>query len=274
MTYHSDDDDADDRHPLDAAVAQAQRRKEQSATGEPEAGGRTKDATQHEQQQQQQDRTGSKLKRAAEGAQQEEQEEEDQAEAPGGAEPQKKKRKKKKRRKDGDGDNDGGTVEGSAGAEQLLQTPAAAAPAPAAEARQRAPESAPGRLEALVQQLASAGGLQFVDDSADIVQSFELRRILRPPRYWEEDAGLPEPSTKRCFNCGQVWCLQGWRLGGVARVPCPHARVGCLCARTHAQMGHFASTCTNATRDKPCHLCAQLGHEGWCCPNRECATSV
>lgn len=32
--------------------------------------------------------------------------------------------------------------------------------------------------------------------------------------------------------------------------------------------------CTNATRQRPCHLCAQLGHEGRDCPNRESLLSL
>uniref|UniRef100_A0A7S0VKP6 CCHC-type domain-containing protein n=1 Tax=Polytomella parva TaxID=51329 RepID=A0A7S0VKP6_9CHLO len=78
-------------------------------------------------------------------------------------------------------------------------------------------------------------GVVLVDDTSDIVRDFDLKRLLRQPRYFDD---VIDDVSARCFNCGKP--------------------------------GHTARICTNEAREKPCYSCAQFGHEGKDCPNKLC----
>jgi hypothetical protein len=99
-------------------------------------------------------------------------------------------------------------------------------PAPAAITRSQPPPKA-----------GAVVGVLVVEDAQEIVRDFEVAKLLRNPRYFDEFAEAPTAKAFRCFHCGQV--------------------------------GHAARDCTNQARVKPCYLCAQFGHDGRECPNSE-----
>lgn len=81
-------------------------------------------------------------------------------------------------------------------------------------------------------------GVVVVEDAQEIVRDFEVAKLLRNPRYFDDFAEAPTAKAFRCFHCGQV--------------------------------GHAARDCTNQARVKPCYLCAHFGHDGRDCPNKLC----
>jgi len=71
------------------------------------------------------------------------------------------------------------------------------------------------------------------DDGPDV--NVEMQKLLRAPRYFDQDFEL---AAIRCFNCGGS--------------------------------GHMAHSCTQPRKRRPCFLCGGLGHERADCPNGLC----
>jgi len=80
-------------------------------------------------------------------------------------------------------------------------------------------------------------GVILVQDSKEIERDVEVHRLIRQPRYFDDEASIEPILQGRCFNCGKA--------------------------------GHRANACTFSTREKPCYLCCQFGHEARDCPARE-----
>eukprot|EP00775_Hariotina_reticulata_P011818 gene11818-11962_t len=77
-------------------------------------------------------------------------------------------------------------------------------------------------------------GVVIVEDEQANAQKYELQKLLRAPRYFDE---VYEPKGVACWRCGK--------------------------------RGHLAKDCTLAAA-KPCCYCAQYGHEPRECPHSEC----
>jgi hypothetical protein len=77
-------------------------------------------------------------------------------------------------------------------------------------------------------------GIVIVNDEQANAQKYELQKLLRAPRYFDE---VYEPKGVACWRCGK--------------------------------RGHLAKDCTLAAA-KPCCYCAQYGHEPRDCPHSEC----
>lgn len=194
---------------------------------------------------------------------------------------------------DGDGD-------GQAHAGNNQQQPDATGREPTAR-----PATAPaaiGKTKSKTSVLA--GSIILIDDTRELTQDADIARLIRPPRYFDDDDdGSLVAITHRCFNCGQVrsrcgddscsWGLLAWHAHGTQTWHCSsqlcfarqrhkigidltatvwrtlfHVWPSVLPLRCAAvQIGHRSIECTNAARLKPCHLCAQTGHEGRDCPN-------
>eukprot|EP00890_Picochlorum_soloecismus_P001600 jgi/Picsp_1/2440/NSC_05901-R1_protein len=74
-------------------------------------------------------------------------------------------------------------------------------------------------------------GVVIVDEKAFEARTSEMARLLRQPRYFDEDFEM----GMTCFKCGGY--------------------------------GHMARDCPNPQRQKPCFMCAEFGHSSRNCPN-------
>eukprot|EP00879_Flechtneria_rotunda_P020779 GHRR01021872.1.p1 GENE.GHRR01021872.1~~GHRR01021872.1.p1 ORF type:complete len:231 (+),score=69.03 GHRR01021872.1:235-927(+) len=77
-------------------------------------------------------------------------------------------------------------------------------------------------------------GVVVIDNNAPDPRNYEMQKLLRAPRYFD---AIYEPKGVACWRCGKH--------------------------------GHLAKDCTLSAA-KPCHFCAQYGHEAFVCPNSEC----
>lgn len=88
-----------------------------------------------------------------------------------------------------------------------------------------------------VQPTPAPVGVVIVDDAEEMLQSKTMERLLRMPRYFDDNVEAASFAKQvRCYRCGQA--------------------------------GHVARSCTSATW-KPCSLCAETDHEAATCPNRK-----
>jgi hypothetical protein len=88
-----------------------------------------------------------------------------------------------------------------------------------------------------VQPTPAPVGVVIVDDAEEMLQSKTMERLLRMPRYFDDNVEAASFAKQvRCYRCGQA--------------------------------GHVARACTSATL-KPCSLCAETDHEAATCPNRK-----
>jgi hypothetical protein len=67
--------------------------------------------------------------------------------------------------------------------------------------------------------------------------NWEVLRLTRPRRYFDDDFTPLVQSAISCWRCGR--------------------------------RGHMARDCVKGSNDRPCHMCAQYGHEARECPHRE-----
>ncbi|CAK0787051.1 hypothetical protein CVIRNUC_010267 [Coccomyxa viridis] len=86
------------------------------------------------------------------------------------------------------------------------------------------------------QRITEPVGVRVLDeDEEPVLQAPEMQRLLRQPRYFDEDF---EAASMRCYRCGG--------------------------------QGHMSFNCPNAEKQRPCYLCGQFGHNRADCPNTLC----
>lgn len=80
--------------------------------------------------------------------------------------------------------------------------------------------------------------LKLVDEDSRPVANEAMQRLLRLPRYFDDDCDDFVDSAIQCFHCGGS--------------------------------GHKSFDCTNPAKPRPCLLCAEFGHTKANCPDLEC----
>ena len=116
----------------------------------------------------------------------------------------------------------------------ILDKAAAQKRAEAGEASDAPPTTAPTSAAVLARGRGREGTPEPVDDEND-GENYEVRRLLRNPRYFDDDFEL---AAVRCFRCG----------GG----------------------GHREAECSRAPKTRPCHLCGDADHVARDCPRGLC----
>ena len=116
----------------------------------------------------------------------------------------------------------------------ILDKAAARAPeaSPDASARDAPPPTA---RTSVVSALLGGEGTPDPSDDENDGENYEVRRLLRNPRYFDDDFEL---ASLRCFRCG----------GG----------------------GHREAECSRAPKIRPCHLCGDSDHVARDCPRGLC----